>query len=115
VDCLILGPLTVNTPVDGAAPATTDGRAQAAVWIGAVSVFGLFFPPLLIAGIAGVYLGFTALRRIARSEGKLKGRSMALAGLGLGAVGTLLSLIVPGIIAYVYIYAAFHNGRMPWE
>jgi hypothetical protein len=96
-----------------AAPATTDGRAQAALALGVASLVGLIFPPLLIAGVGAIYLGLTSLRRITRSEGTLKGRGMALAGLALGVVGSLLSLVLPGFFGYVWIYAAFHNNQLP--
>ena len=103
----------MNTHTDVAAPATTDGRAQGALVLGVVSLVGLILPPLLVAGVTAIYLGFTAQRRIARSEGTLKGRGMALAGLALGVVGSLLSLVLPGFFGYVWIYAAFHNGQLP--
>lgn len=103
----------MNAPTQIAAPATVDGRAQAALGLGVASLIGLIFPPLLVAGVGAIYLGWTAQRRIARSEGKLRGRWMALTGLALGVVGSLLSLVLPAFFGYVWIYAAFHNNQLP--
>ena len=38
---------------------------------------------------------------------------MALTGLALGVVGSLLSLVLPAFFGYVWIYAAFHNNQLP--
>jgi mannose/fructose/N-acetylgalactosamine-specific phosphotransferase system component IIC len=100
-----------------AAPAAvkTDSGAIAALVMGLVSLPGLVLPPLLIVGVAGVVIGWTARRRIARSNGALKGTGIAIAGLALGVLGTLLSLVIPGFFVSVWIYAAFHGGRLPFD
>jgi hypothetical protein len=86
----------------------------AALVCGLVSLVGLIFPPLLCAGVAGVILGWTARKRIARSGGELKGGRIAIAGVAFGVLGTLLSLVIPGFIVGVWIYAAFHGGQLPY-
>jgi Domain of unknown function (DUF4190) len=91
----------------------TDSGAVAALVCGLVSLIGLVFPPLLFVGVAGVILGWTARKRIALSNGGLKGSRIAVAGLALGVLGILLSLVIPGFIVGVWIYAAFHGGRLP--
>ena len=91
----------------------TDGGAIAALVLGFVSLGGLVFPPLLFMGVAGVVLGWTARRRIARSGGALRGRGIAIGGLVLGGLGSLLSLVLPGFVVGVWIYAAFHGGQLP--
>ncbi|HEX7263601.1 MAG TPA: DUF4190 domain-containing protein [Candidatus Dormibacteraeota bacterium] len=101
---------TQDTP----AQIRTDSGAVAALVCGLVSLVGLVFPPLLCAGLAGVILGWTARKRIARSDSGLKGSRIAIAGLALGVLGTLLSLVIPGFIVGVWIYAAFHGGRLPY-
>ncbi len=87
---------------------------MAALVCGIVSLVGLIFPPLLCAGVAGVILGWTARKRIARSGGELKGSRIAIAGVAFGVLGTLLSLVIPGFIVGVGIYAAFHGGQLPY-
>lgn len=85
----------------------TDSGAVTSLVLGLISLIGLFFPPCLGLGIAAIVLGWTARRRIARSAGGLKGTRIAVAGLSLGVLGSLLSLVLPGFVIGVYIYAAF--------
>lgn len=94
-------------------PIPRDSAAVVALVCGLISLGGLVFPPLLGVGIAAIVLGWTARRRIARSAGALKGSGMAIAGLMFGVLGSLLSLVFPGFVAFVYIYAAFHGGQAP--
>lgn len=102
----------VNDPIDSA-QARTDSGATTALVLGFLSLVALVFPPALGLGIAAVVVGWNARRRITRSNGALKGRPLAVAGLVLGVIGTLEGLFIPGIVAYVYIYAAFHGGQPP--
>jgi hypothetical protein len=90
-----------------------DSGAVAALALGLLSLPGLVFPPFFGVGLMGIILGWTARRRIANSGGALKGKGIAITGLVLGVLGCLLSLVFPGFIAYVYIYAAFHGGQLP--
>lgn len=85
----------------------TDSGAVTALVLGGISLIGLVFPPCLGLGIAAIVLGWTARRRIASSGGGLKGSGIATAGLVLGVLGSLMSLVLPGIVVGVYIYAAF--------
>jgi hypothetical protein len=81
----------------------TDSGAVAALVCGFVSLGGLVFPPLPALGLAGILLGWTSRRRIARSGDELKGNAMAVGGLVLGVLGSLLSLVLPGFVVGVYI------------
>ena len=103
--------------VDATAPGRirTDGGAVAALVCGLVSLAGLIFPLLLGLGVAGIILGWAARKRVARSGGELKGQGIAIAGIALGILGSLLSLVIPGVIVGVWIYAAFHGGRLPFD
>jgi hypothetical protein len=85
----------------------------AALVLGLISLIGLVFPPLLGAGVAGIVLGWTARKRIARNGGELKGYRIAITGLALSVLGSLLSLVLPGFVVGVWIYAAFHGGQLP--
>lgn len=93
----------------------TDSGAVAALVCGLVSLVGLIFPLLLGFGVAGIILGWSARRRIARSGGELKGKRIAIAGVALGVLGSLLSLVLPGFIVGVWLYAAFHGGHLPFD
>lgn len=105
----------MSTPATAPLPpqTRTDSGAIAAFVCGFISLGGLVFPPLLGLGIAGIVLGWTSRRRVARSGGQLKGNAIALGGLALGVVGSLLSLVLPGFVVGVWIYAAFHGGQLP--
>lgn len=85
----------------------TDSGAVTALVLGPISLIGLVFPPLLALGIAAIVLGWTSRRRIARSAGALRGSRLAAAGMAFGVLGSLLSLVLPGFVIGVYIYAAF--------
>ena len=105
----------MSDPTTSPAQKQTDSAAVVALVLGALSLVGLVFPLLLALGVTAIVLGWTARRRIARSGGALKGGRIAIAGLVLGVLGSLLSLVLPGFVAYVYIYAAFHGGQAPWD
>jgi hypothetical protein len=53
-------------------------------------VLGLFFWCGTIPGILAVIFGYVALGRIARSEGREKGRGLAIAGIVLGWISIAL-------------------------
>lgn len=67
--------------------------AIVALVLGIISFLGLFF----IGGIGAIATGHLARREISASGGQVKGDGMALAGLILGYINVLLSIL--GIIA----------------
>jgi hypothetical protein len=103
----------MSNPATFSPQTKTDSGAVASLVIGAVSLIGLVFPPLLAAGIAAILIGWVARKRIARSGGELKGKGIAIAGMVLGVLGSLLSLVFPVFVISVWIYAAFHGGQLP--
>ena len=109
------GTVPTNQALDASAYTTVEGRVPAALVLGAVSLFGLVFPLLLAAGVAGIYLSWSARKRIASSRGALKGRAAAWIAFALSVVGSLLSLVFPAFVVSVYIYAAFHGGQLPGD
>jgi hypothetical protein len=78
-------------------PARTSGKAVGSL------VFGfLSFCLTILAGIPAIALGVMGLRDVSRGDGKVGGRGMAVAGIALGALGsvTSLALVILGIPAY---------------
>jgi Domain of unknown function (DUF4190) len=93
--------------------AHTDSAAVVSLVVGLLSLFGLIFPPLIAAAVIAIVLGWTARRRIAASQRALKGGRIAIAGVMVGILGALFSLVLPGFVVGVWIYAAFHGGQLP--
>jgi hypothetical protein len=77
--------------------------------IGIVSLVGSCAYGLgLLGAPAALIMGRISMKRIDRSEGRIGGRGMALAGFILGIVGTVL--LVLAIIAVVIIIVVAVNG-----
>ncbi len=72
-----------------AGPAVTSGKAVASVVLGILS-----FCAMLFTGIPAAVLGGMALGDIKRGRGRVKGQGLAIAGLVLGLIGTLLTVPV---------------------
>jgi hypothetical protein len=70
-------------------PPRTAGEATAALVLG---VCGLIVCPFFCS-IPAVVLGYSARRDIANSQGRLTGRGMAVAGIILGWIGIVLSVL----------------------
>lgn len=104
----------VNDPAALSRPRLESGAISSLV-LGFLSLVALVFPPALGLGIAAIVLGWTARRRIAGSGGAQRGGHIAIVGLLLGVIGTLEGLVLPGFVAFVYIYAAFHGGKVPGD
>jgi hypothetical protein len=75
-------------------------RVPTWVWLG--FGFGLLSPLLqIVAGLPALYFSYRGLRAVNLSDGELGGRRLAVAGMVLGAIGTLLSVV--GFLAIVLI------------
>lgn len=81
---------------DAASPRLSK-TALAAFALGAASVF-----LLLATAVPALYLGVQAIRTINRSDGRLHGRRLAIAGLALSALTTVLTIL--GSIAMILLY-----------
>ena len=97
----------------GTESSKVEGRVYVALLFGLLSLSGLVFPPAIGFGIAAIALSVITRRRMTASAGRLRGRWLAWAALAFGVVGSLLSLVIPGFVVYVYIYAIFHGGQFP--
>jgi len=91
----------------------TDTQAVVSIVLGILSLPSLVFPPGGALGIAAIVVGVMARHRITRSEGRLKGQRIAIAGIILGALGTLMALVLPAFLVGVLIWSLFHGGRLP--
>jgi type II secretory pathway pseudopilin PulG len=83
----------------------TSGKATAALVLGLFSVFGC----TALTGVPALICGILGLRDIKRKPGALKGGGIAIAGIALGAIGTLL--VIPIIIAVSMRLPNFHPAQ----
>ena len=99
------------------APAASDqrieGRVFAALVLGLVSLIGIVFPPAIGLGIGAIVVSIRERKRIATGAGGLRGGWLLWVALVAGMIGCLLSLVIPGFVVYVWIYALFHGGAFP--
>jgi hypothetical protein len=85
---------TPGGPYGAGPPARVEGMANGALVAGVLSLMcGLLGVGSLLVGPIAVLVGLFARRRIDASGGALTGRNRAVAGLVLGIVGTLISLV----------------------
>jgi prepilin-type processing-associated H-X9-DG protein len=59
----------------------------------------------VVAGIPAVWLGILGLREVNESDGRLKGRIVALAGMALGTVGSAATLLGFGALILLHMQA----------
>lgn len=79
-----------GSPAD--VPAKTSGKATASLVLGLLS-----FVMCLFTGIPAIILGIIGLSNIGKSQGRLKGQGVAIAGIVTGAIGTLIAS--PAVLA----------------
>lgn len=90
---------TPGTRPDATPPAPVEGMANGALVAGGLSLLcGLLGVGSLVVGPIAIVLGVIARRRIDASRGALTGRGRAVAGLALGVVGTLVSILWLGVL-----------------
>jgi hypothetical protein len=87
----------------GQAPAQTSPLAIVSLVLG---ILGLPCCAFLVLSIGAVVTGFLSRKQIEESQGRLKGSGMALAGLILGGVG-----IVVSVLYWVLVLAGVFNGE----
>ena len=92
---------------------TIERRVIAALVLGLVSLIGLVFPPAIGFGIGAIVVSIRERKRIATGVGGLRGGWLLWVALVAGVIGCLLSLVIPGFVVYVWIYAIFHGGAFP--
>ena len=91
-DALAQPPTLPNSPAAAPAPVKTSGLAVASLILGFLGFCGL-------TAIVGLILGIVALVQISKSEGRLKGQGLAIAGIIISAVFLLLlpALVLPAV------------------
>src|SRR5262245_35970619 len=89
-EALAQPPALPNLPAAAPTPANTSGMAITSLILGFLGFCGL-------TAIVGLILGIIAMVRINKSEGRLKGQGLAIAGVIISAVFLLLlpALLVP--------------------
>lgn len=85
----------MSTPHSAASSsaAKTSGKAIASIVLGVLSLV-----TCLLTGIPAIILGILGLSNISKSQGRITGQGLAVAGIVLGALGTLATPLV-GILA----------------
>ena len=79
----------------------TNGKAQAALW----SALGLLLTSCCLLGVLGfipIILGVQARREIRESGGRQSGDAMALAGMIIGGLAMVVSLLAIAFIALIF-------------
>lgn len=89
----------------GPMPPSTSGWAIASL---ACSILGIVGFPVL-GSILGVIFGHIALGEIARAQGRLEGRGMAVAGLVIGYATIALGLLVALVVIIAMLASASAN------
>ncbi len=84
-----IDPTSIETSNAGLPPKKTSQTALWSFLFGAGSIFGCFFIGPIIAFI----LGGIALKQFKKSPESLSGRWLAVTGIILGGIGTLISLL----------------------
>ncbi len=99
-------------PGAGAAPAgRPPGARPTTSALAIVSLVASLLPCIPLVGpLVAIVCGHMALGQIKRSEGKVGGRGMALAGTVLGYAGLVLQLLVVALLVFL-APAAFHEAR----
>jgi hypothetical protein len=90
-------PSTANRPGGEKPPpeSTTSGMATVSMILGVASLCGSF-----VTGVPAVILGILSLRSIRRSQGRLKGKGVAIAGLVFGLFGSVVTILVVREVQY---------------
>ena len=67
------------------------------------AVLSLVFGFSIIGSFVGLILGIVSFERIKKSKGSLKGEKLAIAGIVLGVIGTLVAFFVPiSIVSHTF-------------
>ena len=107
------GALPVASAVESQSPAgppNFSGPAVASLTLGIIGVLTYFIFVGAVFGVAALILGIAALRRIKARRAQLKGRGMAIAGVILGGLSIVLTILL--IIALIDILGPHHRAAL---
>ncbi len=93
-------------PSAGGANRKTSGLAVASLVLGIAGFFTLG-----LGGIVGLVLGCVGLSGIRRSEGRLTGRGLAIAGIATSGASIFVGLLSAAVIAAFYVYLTASTAR----
>ena len=85
--------------------------ATMALMLSIVSFAGLIFAPLLLIAAGGIVMGIVALRRVRRYEPGAGRRGQAIAGIVVGAVSVVSTILL--VVAAVGVYQQVHSSVAP--
>lgn len=87
-------------------PATSGGSSLSRAAV-ASFILGLLIVPLnIITGLPALLLGYRGLYAINASEGRLRGRFLAIAGMALGSAGCLIAVAFGIFLLFLWLGAA---------
>ena len=86
-----------------APPPPTSSKAVTALVLGILGVSTCGF----LTAIPAIFVGRSATQEIDASGGQVGGRGVATAGVVLGVIGTLLSVVAALVVAAVFIFGSF--------
>src|SRR5207248_2298798 len=96
-------------------PPRTSAAAVASLLLGlaALGLLSLVGLPLLlgVAGVPALLLGLHAVRTINASDGRLRGRGLALAGMTLGTVGMTVTAAGVLLMIFFHLRASAHRAE----
>ena len=107
----------VSPPVVPLPPRQTSGLAIASLVLGLVSLTGFCCCAGIVPAILAIVFGHVAASQIRRSEGRLNGMGMAVAGLVIGYASVALQILVAIIFVASAILGpcAEHTHHFHWH
>lgn len=85
-------------------PAMTSGKATASLVLAISSL--VLCPVGYLLGLPAIVVGLLARRDVRRSSGRLAGDGWALGGIVIGAIGTLIGLVLTTVAVLVLVLGA---------
>ena len=98
-------------PTPGYVGATKNTFATLALLLSIVSFAGLIFAPLLLVAVGGIVMSIVALRRARRFQPGAGRRGQAIAGIVVGAVSAVMTIVLT--VAALSVYQQLHSSLGP--
>jgi hypothetical protein len=103
------GVVSASAPAVSSSPVASANNTMAtlALILALVSFAGLIFAPLLLLAISAIIIGIVALTRVPRFARKEGRRGQAIAGIVVGAVSLVTSVLL--VVAALLVYQQVHH------